>query len=385
VIRYTRALAGALTLTLAAGVASPAVTPRADATDRPALRQVLQRLTTQDGAPGALAVVGDRHGSTVLTSGVANLDTGAPMRGDSRFRIGSMTKPYVATVILQLVGEHRVSLDAPVERYLPGVVRGHGNDGRRITVRELLQHTSGLPDYLPYLSFPDFIADRYAHHDRTELLSLALDHPPLFAPGAGWSYSNTNYLLAGMLIEKVTGHPYGEEVRRRILTPLGLHATYVPGDRPAIPGPHPRGYVRPDNGTPIVEMTEFNPSIAIGSGDMISSGADMTRFFDALLHGRLLRPAELKEMMTTRPTGDADGRAYGLGLESRTLPCGGVYWGHGGDIFGFQTLGGATTGGRRATVMVNLDPGSTDAQDDDATAAIGAALCDGPVRSPAPR
>lgn len=383
-IGYTRTL-GTLTLALAAGVASSAVTPRADATDRPALRQVLQRLTTEDGAPGALAQVGDRHGSTVLTSGVADLDTGAPMRGDSRFRIGSMTKPYVATVILQLVGEHRVSLDAPVERYLPGVVRGHGNDGREITVRELLQHTSGLPDYLPCLSFPDFIADRYAHHDRAELLSLALSHPPLFAPGAGWSYSNTDYLLAGMLIEKVTGHPYGEEVRRRILVPLGLHATYVPGDRPTIPGPHPHGYVRPDDGTPIVEMTEFNPSIAIGSGDMISSGADMTRFFDALLHGRLLRPAELREMMTTRPTGGSDGRAYGLGLESRTLPCGGVYWGHGGDIFGFETIGGATTGGRSATVMVNLDPGGTDAQDDDVTAAIGAALCDGPVRSPAPR
>jgi CubicO group peptidase (beta-lactamase class C family) len=385
VIRYTRALAGALTLTLAAGVASSTVTPRADATDRPALRQVLRRLTTVDGAPGALAQVGDRHGSTTLTSGVADLETGAPMRGDSRFRIGSMTKPYVATVILQLVGEHRVSLDAPVERYLPGVVRGQGNDGRRITVRELLQHTSGLPDYLAYLSLPDFIADRYAHHDRAELLALALAHPPLFAPGTGWSYSNTDYLLAGMLIEKVTGHPYGEEVRRRILVPLGLHATYVPGDRPTIPGLHPRGYVRPDNGAPVVEMTEFNPSIAIGSGDMISSGADMSRFFDALLRGRLLRPAELREMMTTRPTGGSDGRAYGLGLESRTLPCGGVYWGHGGDIFGFQTLSGATTGGRRATVMVNLDPGSTDAQDDDATAAIGAALCAGPVRSPASR
>jgi D-alanyl-D-alanine carboxypeptidase len=361
-------------LALAMGVAAPPAT----AADRPDLRQVLRRLTTADGAPGALAQVGDRHGSTVLTSGVADLNTGAPIPADSRFRIGSMTKPYVATVVLQLVGEHRVTLDAPVERYLPGVVRGHGNDGRRITVRELLQHTSGLPDYLRYLSLPDFIAHPSTHYDPADLLALALAHPPLFAPGTDWSYANTNYLLAGMLIGKVTGHPYGEEIRRRILTPLGLHATYVPGDSATIPGPHPRGYVRPDNGTPIVEMTEFNPSLAAGSGDMISSGADMSRFFDALLRGRLLRPAELREMMTTRPTGDSDGRAYGLGLESRSLPCGGVYWGHGGDIFGFQTLSGVTTNGRRATVMVNLDPGGTAAQDDDARAAIGAALCDGP-------
>jgi D-alanyl-D-alanine carboxypeptidase len=369
-------LGGALALAMATGVA--ASPPSTAATDRPGLSQALHRLTTADGAPGALAEVEDGRRRTVVTSGVANLATGAPIPHDSRFRIGSMTKPYVATVVLQLVGEHRVALDAPVERYLPGVIRGHGNDGRRITVRELLQHTSGLPDYLAYLSLPDFIAHPRTHYAPADLLALALAHPSLFAPGTSWSYANTNYLVAGMLIEKVTGHPYGEEIRRRILTPLGLHATYVPGDRATIPGPHPRGYVRPDNGTPIVEMTEFNPSLAAGSGNMISSGADMSRFFDALLHGRLLRPAELREMMTTRPTGSPDGRAYGLGLESKPLPCGGVYWGHGGDIFGFQTLGGATVSGRRATVMVNLDPGGTDAQDDDADAAIGAALCEGP-------
>jgi len=365
-----RVLCGALAVAL--GVTAPPAT----AADRPDLRQALRRLTTADGAPGALAQVGDRHGSTVLTSGVADLDTRAPIPADGRFRIGSMTKPYVATVVLQLVGERRVALDAPMERYLPGLVRGNGNDGRRITVRELLQHTSGLPDYLAYLSMPDLIAHPYAHHDRAELLRLALDHRRLFAPGTGWSYSNTNYLLAAMLIEKVTGRPYGDEVRRRILTPLGLRSTYVPGDRTTIPGPHPRGYVRA--GDDVVEMTEFNPSVAIGSGDMISSGTDVSRFFDALLHGRLLRPAELRQMMATRPTGSSDGRAYGLGLESRPLPCGGVYWGHAGDVFGFQTFGGATMSGRRATVMVNLDPGGTDAQDDDARAAIGAALCDGP-------
>lgn len=375
--RYIRVVGGALALATAMGVA---VSPRSTAaTDPPTLRRLLHRLTTEDGAPGAFAEVEDRRGRTVLTSGVGNVDTGAKIPADGRFRIGSMTKPYVATVILQLTGEHRVALDAPVERYLPGVVRGHGNDGRRVTVRQLLQHTSGLPDYLTYLSMPDLIADRYTHHDPADLLSLALAHPPLFAPGKDWRYSNTDYLLAGMLIRKVTGHSYGKEVRRRILRPLGLHATYVPGDRAWIPGPHPNGYVRPGDDAPLIEMTEFNPSVAAASGDMISSGADVSRFFDALLHGRLLRPAQLREMMTTRSTGGANERAYGLGLESKRLPCGGVYWGHGGDVFGFQTLGGATMGGRRATVMVNLDPGGTDAQDDDAQAAIGAALCEGPA------
>jgi D-alanyl-D-alanine carboxypeptidase len=155
------------------------------------LRQVLRKLTTEDGAPGALVRVGDRQGSTVLTTGVANLNTGAPVAGGSRWRIGSVTKTYVATVVLQLVGEHRVVLDAPVERYLPGVLRGNGNDGRKITVRELLQHASGLPDVLTYLTPQDILAHRYDHHDVNDLVNIALAHPPLFAPGTSWSYSNT--------------------------------------------------------------------------------------------------------------------------------------------------------------------------------------------------
>jgi D-alanyl-D-alanine carboxypeptidase len=319
--------------------------------------------------------VRDRRGVTVLTSGVADLRTNAPMEAHSSFRIGSMTKPYVATVVLQLVGEHRVALDAPVERYLPGVVRGHGNDGRRITVRQLLQHTSGLPDYLTYYSPQDVLADRYAHHDPAELLRIALAHRRLFKPGKKWSYSNTNYLLAAMLIEKVTGHSCATEIERRILRPLGLRSTSVPGDETTIPGAHPRGYARPSADAEPIDVTEFNPSVAAGSGNMISSASDESRFFDALLHGRLLRPAELAEMMRTRATGNSDGRAYGLGLERHPLPCGGVYWGHDGDIFGFATTSGTTTDGRQATVMVNLDPGGSDAQDADVKAAVTTALC----------
>ncbi|MFD0538342.1 serine hydrolase [Actinomadura luteofluorescens] len=118
------------------------------------------------------------------------------------------------------------------------------------------------------------------------------------------------------------------------------------------------------------------------AGGMISSGADVDRFLGALVGGRLLRPAQLREMMRTRPTGAADGRAYGLGLESRRLPCGGLYWGHGGDIFGYETASGATVDGGQATVMVNLDPGGSDAQSDDMKAAVQTALCQG--RSTAP-
>ncbi|MGR4853923.1 serine hydrolase domain-containing protein [Streptomyces sp. LARHCF252] len=396
-IKHKRALGGAITLAVAVGVlggslpgnAATAATTAKNTTahsthtaDGTQLRALMHRLTTADGAPGALVATRDRGGSAVLTSGVADVDSQVPVRGDSRFRIGSMTKPFVATVVLQLVGEHRVDLDAPVERYLPGVVRGHGNDGRVITVRMLLQQTSGLPNYLDYLNPQDILKDPLAHHDTRDLVNLALAHPPTFEkpgakPGSEWHYSNTNYLLAGMLIEKVTGHSYGEEIRRRIIEPLGLHDTSVPGDATSIPGPHPRGYVRPGEDAPLMDITAFTPSIAGVSGEMISSGTDLNRFLGALVRGKLLRPAQLKAMMKTRSTGSDDGRAYGLGLESRPLPCGGLYWGHGGDVFGYQTAGGATADGRQTAVMTNVDPGGTDAQDDDMKAAVQTGLCEG--------
>ncbi|OPF76720.1 D-alanyl-D-alanine carboxypeptidase [Streptomyces antioxidans] len=390
-VKRRRVLSGGLTLAVAAGAAAAApksaatAAPRsttatapkgaADRTSR--LRAILHRLTTADGAPGALVEVWHRHGSgTVLTSGVANVKSHAPMRRDSRFRIGSMTKPFVATVVLQLVGERRIALDAPVERYLPGVIRGHGNDGRTTTVRQLLQHTSGVPDYLAYLTPRDVLKDPLAHHDPRDLVNIALAHPPAFEPGTGWRYSNTDYLLVGLVIERVTGRTYGEEIHRRVIAPLGLCETRVPGDTPTIPGPHPRGYARPGGGAPLVDITAVNPSVAGAGGSMISSGTDLNRFLGALVGGELLRPAQQRQLMTTRPTGNPDGRAYGLGLESRPLPCGGLYWGHGGDILGYGTVGGATADGSQATVMVNLNPGGTDAQDADMKAAVQTALCE---------
>ncbi|MFD0688086.1 serine hydrolase domain-containing protein [Actinomadura fibrosa] len=371
-IDHLRTLGAALTLTTALGITANA--PAAEARTGP-LPGLLRQVTAAGGAPGALIAIRDRHGTTVLTSGVADVESRAPVPRDSRFRIGSATKPFVAAVVLQLVGEHRVALDAPVERYLPGVVRGHGNDGRRITVRHLLQHTSGLPDVLAYLDPRDVLKDPLAHHDARDLVNLALAHPPTSKPGERWHYSNTGYLLAGMLIERVTGRPYGEEIRRRVITPLGLHATSVPGDDPTIPGPHPHGYARPSEGAPLLDVTEVNPSAGGAAGGMISSATDVDRFLDALVRGDLLRPAQRREMMRTRPTGGSDGRAYGLGLESRPLPCGGLSWGHDGDFLGFETAASATTTGRQATAMANLGPGGPDTQTTALRKAVQTALC----------
>ncbi|MCX4489188.1 beta-lactamase family protein [Streptomyces anulatus] len=407
-ITRKRAFRGALTLTVVLGFAAAALpagaaerTPTAERTPAaeaayarvtaPApsnaaasssssdarLRELLHRLTAVDGAPGAFVETRDRRGSTVLTDGVADVKRRTPLDPDSRFRIGSMTKTFTATAMLQLVGERRVHLDAPVERYLPGVVRGHGNDGRRITVRQLLQHTGGLPDFLDHFDPRDIVMDPLAHRDPLDLVNIALAHPPEFAPGAGWSYSNTGYLLVGMIIERVTGNTYGEEIERRVIEPLGLSETSVPGDDPTIPGPHPRGYVRPGDDAPLLDITEVNPSVGGVAGGMISSGSDVNRFLGALLGGELLHPAQLGEMMRTRPTGGSDGRRYGLGLESKPLPRGGRYWGHTGDFLGYETAAGATVDGRQATVMVNLGPGSSDAQSDDIQAAVETALSRG--------
>lgn len=360
------------------GAAGPALAAQGPATGAKAaaysdVQAILQRLTTIDAAPGVLADISDGRGQTVLTSGDADVATGAPMAGDSRFRIGSMTKMFVATVVLQLVAEHKVALDAPIERYLPGVVRGSGNDGRDITVRELLQHTSGLPDYVQYLDLQSVVADPLTQYSPQDLLNLALAHPPLFAPGTGWSYSNTGYVLAGLLIQAVTGHPYGEEITRRIIEPLGLHDTSVPVDATAISGPHPQGYADP-TGSGLIDVSAFNPSLAFSSGAVISSGADMNRFLGALLQGRLLPPAELRAMEATVPAGD--GSRYGLGLQSEPLPCGGQFRGHDGGILGFETITGATAAGRQVTVMVNLFPGGTDAQGTDVRNALTTALCE---------
>ncbi|MFI6047065.1 serine hydrolase domain-containing protein [Nocardia sp. NPDC051321] len=368
---------GALCATAALTLCACGTGDHANTPDSPSytdVQNILQRLTTTDGAPGALLEVSDARGRTVLKSGVADIRTRAPIADDSRFRIGSMTKMFVATVVLQLVGEQRVALDAPVEQYLPGIVEGNGNDGHDITVRQLLQHISGLPDYLDYLTPEQVLNDPLAHHDPLELVRIALDHPPLFPPGTSYAYANTNYLLAGLLIEKVTGRPYAAAIDQRIVEPLGLRATSVPGDAPTIAGDHPQGYGKQGNADPL-DLTEFNPSVAGSAGGMISSATDLNQFLGALLNGRLLGPPELREMMATRPTGNSYHDAYGLGFQSTPLPCGGLYWGHDGGIMGFQVLGATTTDGRSATVMVNIYPGGGEAQEADIRAALATALC----------
>ncbi|GAA3147960.1 serine hydrolase domain-containing protein [Planomonospora alba] len=325
------------------------------AADRGALKAALGKVV-KEGAVGAQAEVRDERGRWTGRSGTARLGTGRPVPENGRFRIGSTTKPFTATVVLQLVAEGKVSLDDTVERWLPGLVPG----GSRITVRQLLNHTSGLFDYLQTEGMPkdggDVLRDGRRTYTPEQLVRTAVANPPYFAPGAGWMYSNTNYILAGMIIERATGNTYREEVARRILKPLGLRDTFLPGTSVRIPGPHARGYF-PRTVDPVgrlVDVTELNPSFAGAAGEMISTTADVGRFFTALLGGKLLAPEQLREMTTlvdiSRQTG-VPGLGYGLGLESVKLSCGVRSWGHGGSIPGYATYVGFTRDARRQAVL----------------------------------
>ena len=387
---------------VAATAVVAASVPVADATtitpDRTAVLQRDADAMLKYGTPGVLAEVDTARGDLRVRSGFGNVEAGTPVPWDAKFRIGSFTKKYVAATVLQLVGEGRLSLDDKVDKVLPGVVRGNGNDGRRITVRQLLQHTSGLPDYLAGL--PDLFTEegfqrmRYQTVTPQRAIELAMSFPPEFAPGTQWNYSNTNYMLAGMIIEKVTGHSWQSEVQRRIIKPLHLTNTYTPGTRPTIPNPHAVGYERfpgegatpedPKYGEPI-DATELNPSWGGAAGEMISTPSDGNRFLRALLSGHVLRPAQLAEMKRTVPTNDGfrtnwPGARYGLGLMYVPNECGGS-WSHGGDIMGFKTRNGATGDGSRS-VMITFntdsfkpDPGVQPPATDVSIPLINHALC----------
>ncbi|MFF6990992.1 serine hydrolase [Streptomyces sp. NPDC010273] len=345
-------------------------TPMASATES-RHRSTLQQSVDAIEKTGTVAVVAQSTGPggrRYATTGVSDTATGRAARVTDKFRIASSTKAFVSTVMLQLVGEGRVSLDDTVEHWLPGVVDGNGNDGNAITVRQLLNHTSGLFNYTA--DFPaittaaGFEADRYTTWTPRQLVGIAMRHAPDFAPGTQWEYSNTNYILAGMIVQKATGHTWQQEVTRRIIRPLSLRDTSAPDTSARIPGQHLHGYSDFGEGGPVIDVTDFNPSAAGSAGAMISTTGDLTRFFSALLGGELLRPAQLAEMKTTVRAASLDpvwpGARYGLGLMEIPLTCGGVYYSHAGDLSGYTTRDGVSADGRHAVVLEATGDGASD-------------------------
>jgi D-alanyl-D-alanine carboxypeptidase len=338
---------------------APTVSAQSEAEDG-GVRAALDRLLAQ-GVPGAVLLARSDGRTVRIGAGVADLATGEPMRPGLRFRAGSVTKTFVATVALQLVGEGSLSLEDTVEHWLPGLVPG----GDGISVRQLLNHTSGLFDYLsdPRV-FAPYLAGQLDFRWRPrQLVRIATSHPPLFPPGAAWSYSNTGYVLVGLIIEAATGGSLAGELERRIIRPLGLSSTSFDIGT-TIDGPHAHGYTLLDTG--LTDITEVSQSWAWAAGALVSTADDLARFLDALLGGRLLAAAQMDQMQDTVPIG-FPGEGYGLGLwrtASLVLPpegqlsCGRV-WGHDGDTAGYRTFAFASRDGRRqAVLLLNIDGSS---------------------------
>src|SRR5690606_881668 len=315
------------------------------------------------GATGLTVRTRDAAGrETRARSGTAGLKDGGRVPFDAYDRIGSDTKTFTAVAALQLVGEGTLSLDDTVEQWLPGVVAGNGNDGSRITLRNLLQHTSGLANYTD-IAFEDpaeltperFHAQRFRSQTPEEQVAMAMERAPGWLPAADdpgaetqGAYSNPSYVLLGMVIEKATGNPWAQEVHDRIIEPLGLRHTLIPDTSPYVPMPTATGYTQFPGRDDLTDTT-----LAVGGGadgGIISTTGDMNTFLRALMGGRLLPPEQLKQMRTTVPAPDyaTDGRTRsGLGLAWRPAEgCEGGGWHRGGTSFGTASETAVTSDGR---------------------------------------
>lgn len=364
-----RALVGGVVtvalLTAAAAPAAVAATPPPAAspasTTLPPLVTAALRAAISDlddpQATAAQLLVSGKAGHWYGTAGVQDRRTGAPVRQDDTFRAGSITKVFVATVVLQLSAEGRLDLDKPVQDYLPGVLP----DGYApIKVSQLLNHTSGLPDeVIPDSQRTDtpeqILEHRYDQWTPMQLVaSLPEDAPMKFTPGTKQEYRGMNYVLAALLLEKVTGKPYGKVIGDRILRPLGLRHTSFPGDDPKIHGRHVHGYLAMSDGT-LQDATEYNQSEAWGEGEILSTTRDLDCFITALFTpGKLLPRATLDKMFVLPAPEvrmvDGSPARYSVGLQTVTVN-GVPLWGKTGERYGYNSAMMATRDLARSAVF----------------------------------
>jgi D-alanyl-D-alanine carboxypeptidase len=298
-----------------------------------------------DGVPGMYVQIRQGGRVTELRSGRPDLTSDRAWTQRSRFRVASVAKTFMAAVVMQLVAEGRLRLSDPVERWLPG----RFPYGGQVTVRQLLNHTSGVP---PYESL-EFITEQYDQPDRRltaqQLLGRVDGVPLLFTPGTAAAYSNTGYVMLARIVEEVTGQSYDTALRRRILAPLRLTDTSFEVDR-FFPAPRVRGYdIRPGTTGPVLEVTTMNPTYAWGAGNLVSSGRDITVFMRAVLKGAVVPRQQLAQMQVVDPvTLDESGAGYGLGLETHGYPC--AHYGKNGNVPGYVTIAESTVDGRRQVV-----------------------------------
>jgi D-alanyl-D-alanine carboxypeptidase len=338
-VRVLAAVALALTLLIA---------PAHAAAPKGANLTTLARTLVKSGAPGAVVYLRTPTTTRSGAAGVADRNAKVPMRAGYRFRIASVTKTFVSVVVLQLEGEGKLDVDDPVAKWLPGVVP----NGGAITLRELLNHTSGLFEYTADQAF--FQAE-FANPTRVwsplELLAYAFAHPPLFAPGGNYSYSNTNYILLGLVVEAVTHRPLAQVLQERIFTPLGLASTSFQLDIALAPD-FVHGYASVPGLPGLTDIAPLlNGSWAWAAGAIVSNARDITLFYRAIFAGKLLPAAQLSEMKT--PSQNAG--TYGLGIDNTFTTCGRAFL-HNGDFIGWRNEAISTANGKRqVVVMINVD------------------------------
>ncbi|TDC80178.1 serine hydrolase domain-containing protein [Streptomyces hainanensis] len=334
-----RLTAAALFAATLVGVAAPVAA--AGGRDTDPVREQVDRLVEQDGVPGALAFTGD----ATYRAGTAESGTDRPMVGaDGRVRIASNSKSFTSVAVMRLILDGRLGLGDRAGAYVPRLA------GSEVTVRELLAQRSGLPEYVGLM---DWTAVDSTPEDH---LALALSQEPLFEPGTDWAYSNTNYLVLGMIIESVTGDDFRTYVEDTVIEPLGLDATYwpEPGET-ALRGPHAHNYgvspADPEAGP--TDLTELPGHLFGAAGGLVSTPEDLNAFWEALFDGELLPRWAVWLMTHDASTVGGDGvhpedTRYGYGIASFPLSCGGRYYGHGGDLPGDTVLGGHLPGSRAA-------------------------------------
>jgi D-alanyl-D-alanine carboxypeptidase len=303
------------------------------------IQQLLDRWRERADVPAVTLAVTDAAGDRlVAASGTAEHGgQGGPVTPDAQFRVASITKMFVATVVLQLVEEDRLDLDAPVSDYLSGFAFD-----RRITVRQLLNHTSGIPDYGRTEEFNEgLIADRDRHWTTDDVLALVARVRPDFAPGTDYLYSNTGYILLGQVIDAVTGSTWAAEVRSRILEPLQLTHTFAAGME-AVPGGVLPGYIDVDMDGEVENVETGKPWTSLdttegAAGAIVSTAGDLATFAEALFGGRLLRQTTLHEMVAPGPHHPRNSN-YGLGVTISSPDYRLTTWGHGGFTLGFISV-----------------------------------------------
>ncbi|MET8999622.1 serine hydrolase domain-containing protein [Amycolatopsis sp. NPDC004169] len=317
--------------------------------DTTALEQAIKGLPN-DAVNAALVRATGPDGCWTGTAGVADRRTGARVDPDARFRIGSVTKVFTAVVVLQLVAEQRIALDGTVQEYLPGLLpAGYP----AVSVRQLLDYTSGLPspviedDSIEYV-----VAHRFDRWTPEQYVAAAFAKGTKeFEPGTAQHYRNIGYIVAGMLVEKVTGRSYESQVRDRIVRPLHLTGTTAPGHDPALHGPHVHGYQVMTDGS-VQDVTRWDQSFGWASSSIVSTTRDLDVFTEALLGGRLLPPSVQPELFAVPPVPDVSGKpaSFGAGLQRFKLPGVGEVWGKSGGWYGYLAGIGGTRDGQRRLV-----------------------------------